>query len=304
MTEFKAVDPEQVLSAVKAGVEGIADVLNRTFDGQFQVASADIVEPFSGTSALGLDGPMLVIQGDLESGCAVAVLPASAGIAPDWCSTPDDTQQSKLGSLAQEFFFSTIPEDFFAADQRFDYLTSADPLEKIEFVKSAQLIRVSIQSEAGEGELLLIWASQHIVDLSAAAEPGETADATASQSGEAGLAPEPDQQPSDSEASRRIQFNDLSDGIVQLPIFARSILKIPVPVRVVLAARKMTVGELGELAPGSIIEFKKSHEQPLTLEIGTHQLAEGEAVRVGEKFGLWITAITLPGERFSVSDQA
>ncbi len=339
MTEFKAVDPEQVLLAVKAGVEGIADVLNRTFDGQFEVAPSDSVEnlaghgaagrnrrqldgAFGGSAGPGLDGPFLAIQGDLESGCAVAILPASAGLAPEWCASPDDTQQAKLGSLAQEFFFSTIPDDYFAVDQRFDYLTSTDSLESLAFDDSAQLIRIAIKSEAGEGELLLIWPSEKIVDLSALAAPSEpVADADESATAELDLletltqdADEPQDPPADQaanqaaqessgEETKRIAYTDVANGIRYLPLFARSILKVAVPVQVVLAKRKMTVDELGELAPGSIIEFKKSHEETLTLEIDNHPMAEGEAVRVGEKFGLWITSVTLPKERFSVSNQ-
>ena len=36
----------------------------------------------------------------------------------------------------------------------------------------------------------------------------------------------------------------------------------------------------------------------LTLEVADRRIAEGEAVKVGERIGLRITSITLPEERF------
>jgi flagellar motor switch/type III secretory pathway protein FliN len=54
------------------------------------------------------------------------------------------------------------------------------------------------------------------------------------------------------------------------------------------------------IGPGSIIQFNKSCEDTLTLEIAGHKFAVGETVKVGDKFGLWITSIVLPDERFWV----
>jgi flagellar motor switch protein FliN/FliY len=34
--------------------------------------------------------------------------------------------------------------------------------------------------------------------------------------------------------------------------------------------------------------------------VGDQEIAVGEAVKVGDKFGLWVTSIAMPGERFWV----
>jgi flagellar motor switch/type III secretory pathway protein FliN len=52
------------------------------------------------------------------------------------------------------------------------------------------------------------------------------------------------------------------------------------------------------LGPGSIIQFDKSCEEMLELDAGGRRIAMGEAVKVGDKFGLRITSIILPDERF------
>jgi len=98
----------------------------------------------------------------------------------------------------------------------------------------------------------------------------------------------------------RLTYTDLDDGIRQLPPYARSLLRIKVSVTVTLAETKLPVNQVTNLALGSIIQFNKSCDSALTVEIGDQEIAEGEAVKVGDKFGLWITAISLPDERFWV----
>jgi hypothetical protein len=36
----------------------------------------------------------------------------------------------------------------------------------------------------------------------------------------------------------------------------------------------------------------------LSMQVGEQLVAEGEAVKVGDKFGIRLTALRLPGERF------
>ena len=83
-----------------------------------------------------------------------------------------------------------------------------------------------------------------------------------------------------------------------LPAYTRSLLQITVPVVVTLAEKRQPLGRIIELGPGSIIQFDKSCEEMLDLSVGNHRIASGEAVKVGDKFGLRITSITLPQERF------
>jgi flagellar motor switch protein FliN/FliY len=85
-----------------------------------------------------------------------------------------------------------------------------------------------------------------------------------------------------------------------LPSYARSLLKVEVPVTVKLAAKKQTVEEILRLGAGSIIQFDKSCDETLEMAAGNHPIAEGEAVKIGDKFGLRITSIILPDERFQV----
>ena len=69
------------------------------------------------------------------------------------------------------------------------------------------------------------------------------------------------------------------------------ILKVRVPLIVVLAQKKMLLKEITEFSPGVVVQFEKSSDQPLELMANNRAIAEGEAVKVGENFGLRLTRV-------------
>jgi flagellar motor switch protein FliN/FliY len=69
------------------------------------------------------------------------------------------------------------------------------------------------------------------------------------------------------------------------------ILRLEVPVIVKLAQRKLSMAEVLRLGMGAIIEFSKASDEPLELLINNKAIGVGEAVKVGENFGLRITQI-------------
>jgi flagellar motor switch protein FliN/FliY len=69
------------------------------------------------------------------------------------------------------------------------------------------------------------------------------------------------------------------------------ILHLSVPIIVKLADRKLNVHEVMRLGTGAIIEFFKSSDEPLELLINNKVIGLGEAVKVGENFGLRLTQI-------------
>ena len=69
------------------------------------------------------------------------------------------------------------------------------------------------------------------------------------------------------------------------------ILKIKVPVIVKLAERKFSLAEVMRIQTGAILEFNKPADQPLELMINNKAIAFGEAVKVGENFGLRVQQV-------------
>ena len=76
-----------------------------------------------------------------------------------------------------------------------------------------------------------------------------------------------------------------------LPTHARRLLKLSVPLQVTLASQRKSVQEIIELGPGSIVKFDKTFDQPLQLMVGDRAVAQGEVVKVGDKFGLRIRGL-------------
>jgi len=72
----------------------------------------------------------------------------------------------------------------------------------------------------------------------------------------------------------------------------KRLLAIDVPIIVQLGIRRLSVGEVMRFAVGAIIEFQKSAEEELELLANNRPIGKGHAVKVGENFGLRITAIT------------
>jgi len=68
-------------------------------------------------------------------------------------------------------------------------------------------------------------------------------------------------------------------------------MRMEVPVIVKLAERKLTMAEVMRLGPGAIVEFSKSSDEPLELLINNKAIGLGDAVKVGENFGLKINQI-------------
>ena len=66
-------------------------------------------------------------------------------------------------------------------------------------------------------------------------------------------------------------------------------MKVPVIVR--LAERKMSMAEVMRLGSGAIVEFTRSSDEPLELLVNNKVVGVGEAVKVGENFGLKISQI-------------
>jgi flagellar motor switch protein FliN len=102
----------------------------------------------------------------------------------------------------------------------------------------------------------------------------------------------------ESEFTRTNGMSGSSAAVRSLPPYSRSLLRISVPVMVTLATTRLSLTRILQLGVGSIVPLEKSCEDPLTLQIGNLNLAVGEAVKIGDKFGLRISSMVMPEEKF------
>lgn len=78
---------------------------------------------------------------------------------------------------------------------------------------------------------------------------------------------------------------------------------LPVEITVELGRRRMTIGEFLDQGPGAVLELRKLVGDPLEIRVNQRLVARGEAVAVGEMYGIRITEVLRqrPGVMASVA---
>ncbi|MGW8257101.1 MAG: FliM/FliN family flagellar motor C-terminal domain-containing protein [Thermoguttaceae bacterium] len=298
MPELSSNIQDTVLAACQAGADEAAAAFGRAFDAQFKlgVGSASAVSLAALPEELKAPGLAMVFI--VGQAAAVLALPETTGLLPDWYAAPDPTGQSKLSTLAQELGMNLLPEDFAPEDQKTSRVDNlAEALTRAELADDGVSIPLTLGREDGqEGAALLLWpvakpgdvlAPASVDGAAAAAEEDETKEKEISDGTSAKSSPQAKADPIGPKCAKR-----------EFPPYTKSLLRVKLPLSVTLAEKKLPLSSVLELGPGQIIQFNKSCDEMLELEIGNSKIASGVAVKVGDKFGLRLTSILLPGERF------
>ena len=282
MTSLSIELAETLADACKAGAVDAAASLSSALDNTMQVVDVTGGAPL-GASDLpaDLEGPGLAISFQVGDEGIALLLPEATNLLPPWYVEPDATGESKLQTLAQELSLLLLPED--CASGNFAAIAVGNlsaAMTSAQLAEPAGCVQLSLTGDDGKGAFYLLWPlgkSDVLLSAQSSVQQSEIRDKSTNSQIEPSAHP--------------------SDGSEALPQYSRSLLSIHVPVVVNLAETKMTVDSVVHLGPGSIIQFTKSCDEMLDLEAGEHKIAEGEAVKVGDKFGLRITSIRLPEER-------
>ena len=76
------------------------------------------------------------------------------------------------------------------------------------------------------------------------------------------------------------------------------VLDIPVRLSVELGRTKVPIKQVLQLKPGSIVELDSVAGEPVDVLVNGHLIAQGEVVVVNGKFGIRLTDVVTPSERF------
>lgn len=295
-----SITPEIVATFAKGASEA-AEAWQRAFaltTAEFTLGeTADVLTQVSRDewNAAGL----AVILGQ-AAGAITLLVADPAGTFPDWLAKPDASAKSRLATLAQELGMIALPEALMPTSEtvvRIENLQEA--LLRCQPAGGVDALPLTIKH--GETVLTAVLlgvsdANQLTAAPAAVAAPQETPVAAKPAFVEPEVAAAP--LPPTARFTNQQAQQDFEDGILALPTYTRSLLKIQVPVVASLATTNLPVGRILEIGPGSIIQFDQSCEQPLSLAVGDNAFAVGEAVKVGEKFGVRITSMVMPSERF------
>jgi flagellar motor switch protein FliN/FliY len=75
------------------------------------------------------------------------------------------------------------------------------------------------------------------------------------------------------------------------------ILEIPLEITVELGRKRMRIGDLLAITVGSVVDLATAAGAPLGIYANNTLIAHGEAVVVGERYGVRVTDIVSPRER-------
>jgi len=74
------------------------------------------------------------------------------------------------------------------------------------------------------------------------------------------------------------------------------VMDVPVAVTVELGRRQVRIAEVLRLGPGSVLELDKASGEPLDLYVNNRLIARGEAVVIGERYGIRLTEVVMNDE--------
>lgn len=76
------------------------------------------------------------------------------------------------------------------------------------------------------------------------------------------------------------------------PHALETLYDVPMPLVIEIGRARLTVQEILQLAPGSVVELDRVVGEPVDLYVSDRRIAQGEIVIVGEHFGVRITRVT------------
>ena len=75
------------------------------------------------------------------------------------------------------------------------------------------------------------------------------------------------------------------------------VMDVPVEVSVEIGRKKMRIAEILRVGTGSVLELNKSAGEPLDIYVNNRVVARGEAVVVGDHYGVRLTEVLIADDR-------
>lgn len=299
MASLSGQHAPQIAAACQANLGELTEALGRAWDRPCALSLGEAAPWNPAELAAAGAGPGLLVLLKVGPQGAALQVPAAGGLLPEWYAAPDPTGTSKLATLAQELGLLVLPDELPADETLVEAVPAlAEALARGEPATDAMMLPWRLTSGETSAPAWLIWPLAQpaaVFAAQAASQPDPAPQASAAPAS-APVAAAPPPTPASTRATP--STHQAGADWEHLPPYARSLLRIRVPVAVRLAGTKLRAKRVAELVPGTIIQFDKSCEEMLGLYVGHQEVAEGEAVKVGDKFGLRLTSMVLPEERF------
>ncbi|MBI1902253.1 MAG: FliM/FliN family flagellar motor switch protein [Planctomycetia bacterium] len=254
-----------VVAAVKDRLADLAAALGAALDLPFH---AELGNPETWAAAslpTAFAGKGLLVAARFGASAIALGIPDESGRLPSWLHEPDEAGRTKLAALAEQFGNALTPALGAPSGCHAAWVDRlSEALARSGIADGAASLPLRLSAKDWTMDARLVWPAPNPRALLHSHFDASYAD----------------------------------DPLRSLPPYTRSLLQIEVPVSAVLATKRQPVAQVLELGPGSLIQFNKSCEELLELRVGGRKVALGEAVKVGDKFGLRIVSMVLPDEQF------
>jgi len=74
------------------------------------------------------------------------------------------------------------------------------------------------------------------------------------------------------------------------------VMDVPVELTIELGRKQVKIGEVLRLGPGSVLELDKANGEPLDVYVNNRLVARGEAVVLGERYGIRLIEVLVGDE--------
>ncbi len=298
MANFASDFATQLAQQVAAQTEAIAGCWERCFE-QLPTLVVAPAAPWAPGTADVPDQPGLLITLVVDAGCVLVAIPARN--MPGWYAQPDETQASRLGTIGMELSMCVLPEEFMTGD--FSQLRTHDLQASCETAASLpQTAVIPLFENPGDDPLMIVIGPftsppQAITATPAAATspatpgPAATPASPATMSAASATNDHSDLQSGDPAVPEADLQEERRQHLLQQIERIRRLMPLKVKVSVRLAERRVELRQLLNVTPGAILQFPKQCDELLDLYVNNQLYARGEAVKIGETFGLKINEL-------------
>lgn len=252
--------------------EGMAESLNSALGARYEFIPQTLKTGAETVRPLASAEPGIAVTFEIDGQGIVCLIPESLPI-PAWYREPNDSQDARLQTLPMEWAASLLPPAFEIS--KYSSVACGDLSQQLEACgvpDDVNGLEVELPGPMGAqagAPLLLVWPLESpqfesVADFPAGPEAEEPESAPADQGAMAS--------PADSGRRRRLAG-------------------VPVEVIVHIAGKKIDMRQLRGLSPGTLITFDKTCEELLEVYVANRLYCRGEAIKVGENFGIKVNEV-------------
>ncbi len=291
MSEFKPEHLESIAATCSENLAAISESFSQCFDLKHSFIAGEQSGWSADRDSAEFEGPGVLVSLTLGGQGLVVLIPASLPL-PLWISTPDKSENARLQTLAMEWGMNILPPDLEVDSSSTRYVTNlweelqrtapAENARSMEWTSPDPETDTKVTEEAGAGgttvpKLLVVWPVGNPEPVPVVEETAAEISESTGEAGHFGASSDP--------AFASLGGRSLSP-IDDFRERTRRLFHLPVTVSVRLAEKKIPMGQLLSITPGALITFTKPCEDLLDLYINNSRYCRGEAVKIGEKFGL------------------